>query len=566
MSRCLDLRVSAYAQSRLKRVDWPWHPLKMTVSVERFLAFTDAYLAIIATLMVTALVHLKDKSIETIQNAENVEHKLREELSHRYLGVVVYFITFHVIARHFLMHAKAMTSIPRVKLGTIAAHIFGYFPAIAFLPSTTSFLATYFDRNAYIGFAFFGNLILLSVASGIVDYTLIKDSDCRLLVFSRSIMHVGHPDVLEKVDQKGYAMRYSTSVWYTVYRICGDTISLSISMAITVAVGVGSSPGEWYLYPIYAVLALLHKFVDRVVISKCFPPIAQVGATVQSRSLLGEAQRERTRKHKASLFDKSRLEAFADGVFGIVSTLIVLEIKPNSVSGEDSEALGAYLHEHRGEIISAVVALLLTASLWNIHATMVSLLEKSGDDVTHWTFRVNGVVFSWVGLIPFSISLVTDFPKLALPPLILGIVFLFITMAFTVFLILVTRKFTKSKQAERDSLVNNVDSSSAHHDDDTSDPDVLHFRNIANQAKVKLVLFGLEAFALITLGLVRLHNGPAHHDFVITSIMLGLLFCLSLEMFLETRPYFKEYVDDDLDHLRGSQAEQELKEYGSFDS
>lgn len=105
--------------------------------------------------MVTALVHLKEEKIDSIKEADDPGHELKEALLERYHGIIVYFVTFAIISRNFLAHAKTMTSIPRVKLGTIAAHIFGYFPAIAFLPSTTSFLATYFGQNAYVSVAFY---------------------------------------------------------------------------------------------------------------------------------------------------------------------------------------------------------------------------------------------------------------------------------------------------------------------------------------------------------------------------------------------------------------------------
>jgi uncharacterized membrane protein len=103
--------------------------------------------------------------------------------------------------------------------------------------------------------------------------------------------------------------------------------------------------------------------------------------------------------HGHTVYSKHRLEALSDGIFAIVMTLLVLEIKvPTSVPhGQLAHALAQPMRDW----IALVITFILSARFWILQHQLFDLLE-------HIKPRTLGTTFCFLGLItilPFTTAL-----------------------------------------------------------------------------------------------------------------------------------------------------------------
>jgi uncharacterized membrane protein len=98
----------------------------------------------------------------------------------------------------------------------------------------------------------------------------------------------------------------------------------------------------------------------------------------------------------------ARLETFADGVFAIAATLLVLNV--DSAVGEDAENLGRKLLEEYPAYIGYVVSFLTIGIIWVNHHTVLNLVERADRP-----FLFANVVFLMcVAFIPFPTRLIAE--------------------------------------------------------------------------------------------------------------------------------------------------------------
>ncbi len=121
--------------------------------------------------------------------------------------------------------------------------------------------------------------------------------------------------------------------------------------------------------------------------------------------------------------EKSRLEAFTDGVFAIVITLLVLDIKlPDNTTGHN-------LDDHLTHILPALGAYALSFAIvgmyWVAHH-LAARMFKSIDTRVLW---LNIIHLFFVCLIPFTTSLLSKFTFSAWAVAIYGINILLINLA-----------------------------------------------------------------------------------------------------------------------------------------
>lgn len=125
---------------------------------------------------------------------------------------------------------------------------------------------------------------------------------------------------------------------------------------------------------------------------------------------------------------KNRLEAFSDGVFAIIITLLVLEIKvPHIEQHNSTEALLTALQSLLPKFLSWVISFLVIAVIWVNHHRMLELVEK----VDHSFFWLNANLLLWTSFIPFPTALMGDYAHNPLAVSFFGIVLSLTAMAFT---------------------------------------------------------------------------------------------------------------------------------------
>jgi uncharacterized membrane protein len=103
----------------------------------------------------------------------------------------------------------------------------------------------------------------------------------------------------------------------------------------------------------------------------------------------------------------SRIEAFSDGVFAIIITLLVLEIHVPQVQGQDiSGALEHSLLAMAPKFLSYILSFVIVCIWWVAHHHLFHILKRS-DRGLLW---LNSLFLLWLAFIPFPTALMGDFP------------------------------------------------------------------------------------------------------------------------------------------------------------
>lgn len=121
--------------------------------------------------------------------------------------------------------------------------------------------------------------------------------------------------------------------------------------------------------------------------------------------------------------DKTRLEAFTDAVFAIVVTLLVLDIKlPEGTTAQNLENNIIHILP---ALATYVLSYLVVGLYWVFHHR-ASQWFKSADTPVLW---LNIVYLMFIGLVPFSTSLLSEFTFTSWAILFYGLNLLAITLA-----------------------------------------------------------------------------------------------------------------------------------------
>jgi uncharacterized membrane protein len=120
-----------------------------------------------------------------------------------------------------------------------------------------------------------------------------------------------------------------------------------------------------------------------------------------------------------------RLVGLSDGVFAIVLTLLVLELRvPQVDHGSDAKALWAALVGIRAKFISFLLSFMLIASLWFSHNQLFKLFDKVDNSMLWY----NNFLLLLTCLIPFPTALIGEYPANPVGITLFGILYVFIPL------------------------------------------------------------------------------------------------------------------------------------------
>lgn len=106
---------------------------------------------------------------------------------------------------------------------------------------------------------------------------------------------------------------------------------------------------------------------------------------------------------------KQRLEQLADGVFAIVMTLLVLDIKvPDAAPYASDAELWRELKLLTASFLSYILSFLVLASYWMGHHFIVSMYAKN---ISRMLAFLNVPFLMMVSLVPFSTHLLSKYPQ-----------------------------------------------------------------------------------------------------------------------------------------------------------
>ena len=122
--------------------------------------------------------------------------------------------------------------------------------------------------------------------------------------------------------------------------------------------------------------------------------------------------------------NKSRLEAFSDGVIAILITIMVLELR--APHGSDWGALRGVVPS----ILTYMLSFVLLGIYWNNHHHML----QATDRINGATLWANLHLLFWLSLVPFVTSWMGDNHYAAIPTALYGVVLLCCALAYTILL------------------------------------------------------------------------------------------------------------------------------------
>src|SRR5581483_6072544 len=145
----------------------------------------------------------------------------------------------------------------------------------------------------------------------------------------------------------------------------------------------------------------------------------------------------------------SRIEAFSDGVFAVIITIMVLELRPPAGTGLDS--LAAVLPS----IAAYAVSFVFVAIYWNNHHHLLRA-SRGIDGRAMWA---NFNLLFWLSLVPFSTAWLGRNPTAVGPTIVYAAIFLLDGLAYSILrgaLVAVNGPDTRFASALRNDVKGNV--------------------------------------------------------------------------------------------------------------
>ena len=139
-------------------------------------------------------------------------------------------------------------------------------------------------------------------------------------------------------------------------------------------------------------------------------------------------------------FPKHRLEAFSDGVFAIVITLLVLELKvPHIPHAENTGEVLQALREIIPKIFSWAVSFFFIAFVWLHHHQIMNMSLVANYKVI-W---INTILLFFLSLLPFPTALMGEYPKQPLIVMLWGLTLSMVTFWLAVLYAYCSRHFLR---------------------------------------------------------------------------------------------------------------------------
>jgi len=124
---------------------------------------------------------------------------------------------------------------------------------------------------------------------------------------------------------------------------------------------------------------------------------------------------------------RGRVEALSDGVFAIVVTLLVLEIKVPHVEAHESMAeLARALLALAPKFVSWVISFATVCVIWLNHHRLFAMMSR----VDNGIFWRNANLLLWTSFIPFPTALMGDYPSNTLAVSFYGVVMFLMATGF----------------------------------------------------------------------------------------------------------------------------------------
>jgi len=122
-----------------------------------------------------------------------------------------------------------------------------------------------------------------------------------------------------------------------------------------------------------------------------------------------------------------RVEMLSDGVFAIVVTLLVLELRvPHIEHGSSTTEMLEALYGMRAKLVSFVLSFVFVINLWFSHTVLFRIFIKI-DNVMLW---LNNLLLLIICFIPFPTAMIGEYPQNVAGMILFGIPWILIPLIF----------------------------------------------------------------------------------------------------------------------------------------
>ncbi|MBD3398246.1 DUF1211 domain-containing protein [Candidatus Micrarchaeota archaeon] len=128
----------------------------------------------------------------------------------------------------------------------------------------------------------------------------------------------------------------------------------------------------------------------------------------EEKKSAAERKYEKAEKKVEHWISSSRIQALADGVFAFAMTLLVLNlILPDPINLPPEAQLNQLLVEQTRAFFNYGLSFILLAIFWTVHTQQFHVIKATNSTHT-W---INLMILMFVVLIPFSTSVMADYPN-----------------------------------------------------------------------------------------------------------------------------------------------------------
>nr|XP_060619690.1 endosomal/lysosomal proton channel TMEM175 [Anolis sagrei ordinatus] len=336
-----------------------------TQASQRLLAYSDALLSIIATVMILPVAHMK------IHPDQELDESVQQLLATK---IAVYLMTFLIVTVAWAAHVRLFQVIELID-DVLALLNLACMMLITFLPYTFSLMAFFPDVP-------FGIFLFSSCA------VIIGAIQAVIVVYGFRRPYLLNPEIQESDNQEFYK--------FHILKIILRGPTLSFFAAIF----------SFFFIP------LSYMFLGLVIF---FPHVSHLVKWFK-RKFLGheeEVPLESFTVYLTEPLSKERVEAFSDGVYAIVATLLILDICEDNVP--DAKEVREKYHGHLinalnefGPAFLAYFGSFVTIGLlWFVHHSLFLHVMKA----TRLMGLLNTFSLAFIGGLPLAYQMTSEFAE-----------------------------------------------------------------------------------------------------------------------------------------------------------
>lgn len=337
-----------------------------TQSSHRLLAYSDALISIIATVMILPVAHTK------VEDTEELRQSVQLLLTTK---IAVYLMTFVIVTVAWAAHIRLFQVIVRID-DCLALLNLACMMLITFLPYTFSLMAS-FPENV-LGILLFSGCVMVM---GAIQCLIV------LYAFSRPFL-LNHQ--IQISENQAFYKEHILKVIMRVPLMC---LIASIFSFIFFQLS----------YVLLAIVIFL-PYISQSLKWCRSKVMGQVEETPDSMMFYTYLPNEP--------LSKERVEAFSDGVYAIVATLLILDIcednvpDPSVVQKQFGGSLIAALQVYGPEYLAYFGSFVTVGLLWFVHHSLFLHVTKA----TRFMGLLNTFSLAFVGGLPLAYQLTHEFP------------------------------------------------------------------------------------------------------------------------------------------------------------